>query len=705
MAALAIALCFLASGATAAPPKLSDLAGFWTGAIEVPGSPLQVEIVVADDTNATINIPAQGITKMPLTIGKTDADLTLLIDSIPGKPTFHIAAAAEADTLKGEFKQGGQTFPYTLKMGENVVELAKKRLEGWDEFMAQVMKDYEVPGVGLAIVYKGEVILSKGYGHRNVEKDLPVTAKTQFAIGSSTKAFTCLTLATLVEEGKLTWEDRVEDVLPDFRLKDEMVSARIQVRDLVSHVSGMPRHDLLWYNNEEMTRGEIVKRLRHLELNKDLREEFQYNNLMYIAAGVLTEHLAGGTWEEAVTKRVLDPLEMNETNFGQEDMEAKGDFATGYNRRDGKIVAMPFRDLPIAGPAGNINSNADDMAKWLLFQLGDGKAPNGKEIVSNAMFKRLHTPLVALGGQPSPKVPEIGPGSYAMGWFVDTYRGRWRIRHGGNIDGFSADVRFYPTDDLGIVVLANKAATPIPALIINHIVDRVLDLPKKDWAGDQLKAFKAQQEGGEEAFDRMEETRIKDTKPSFPVENYAGEYEHPGYGKMVFEMDGDVLKGAYHGIPMPLEHWHYNTFNVTIDEKDPAFENSRVNFLVNEGGDLTGLEVNLEPAVEPIKFALVGNPALQKESYLTEYVGEFTDGKELTATFAIKDGKLTLSIEGQPDSVLIGTKKDRFRIQELPGYNIEFTRGSEKIAGVKFLQPNGVFEAKKSDENEKKDGD
>ena len=240
-------------------------------------------------------------------------------------------------------------------------------LAGLDEFVAGAMKDWKVPGVAVAVVKDGQVILSKGYGTRDADKQLPVTPKTLFAIGSITKSFTVTALGMLADDGKLDWDKPVREYLPEFRLYDQVASDHMTPRDLVTPRSGLPRHDALWYNST-FTRREMIERLRYLEPSKDFRSTWQYNNLMFLTAGYLAGQLAGTSWEELVRARIFGPLGMTGSNFSVTDSQKSPDFAQPYATVKEETKKIPFRGIDEMAPAGSINSNIEDMTRYLLFQ-------------------------------------------------------------------------------------------------------------------------------------------------------------------------------------------------------------------------------------------------------------------------------------------------------------------------------------------------
>jgi len=280
-----------------------------------------------------------------------------------------------------------------------------KALEGFDDFVNQTIKDWHGAGAAVAIVQGDKVVLLKGYGYRDVEKKLPITPKSLFAIASITKSFTVSDLGMLMDEGKGGWDVPVRTAFPAFKLYDPVLTEQMTVRDLVTHRSGLPRHDMVWYSSD-FSRDDLIRRLQYLEPNKPLRSTFQYNNLMFMTAGYIAGLLDNKKWEDSLRARVLTPLGMNTTTFSLKELQANPDFALPYQKgRDLKaeLKRMPFEatcpDTCALGPAGELNSNAEDMSHYLLFHLNKGKY-NGQQLLSENNSSQMQTPQMTLSGAP-----------------------------------------------------------------------------------------------------------------------------------------------------------------------------------------------------------------------------------------------------------------------------------------------------------------
>jgi CubicO group peptidase (beta-lactamase class C family) len=355
-----------------------------------------------------------------------------------------------------------------------------KRLAGIDTFINRMLKEWNAAGVTVAIVEKNKVLLAKGFGYKDYENKIPVTENTLFAIGSCTKAFTSSLLSFPVKEGKLDLDKPVHEYLPDLRfIKDEMTN-HITARDMMCHRTGLPRHDLAWYS-AKTRRDSLIHIIRYFEPSAPLRQRWQYNNFMFLAQGVLAQKLSGKSWEELIKEKIFTPLDMNASNTSINDYQKAPDFSFGYREEDSKVIKMKFMNIDAIGPAGSINSNAKDMANWVMMWINGGKF-NGKEIIPTAYYNQaISSQMIINSGLPTKEQPDVFFANYGMGWFLANYRGHYRVEHGGNIDGFSTSTSFFPTDSIGVFISVNQNGSPLPAIIRNMIVDRLLGLKFRNW--------------------------------------------------------------------------------------------------------------------------------------------------------------------------------------------------------------------------------
>jgi CubicO group peptidase (beta-lactamase class C family) len=556
---------------------------------------------------------------------------------------------------------------------------AAQKLDGFDAFANQELRDWKCDGFAIAIVQDGKVILSKGYGLRDVKKNLPVTTKTLFAIGSATKSFTVTSLGVLVDQGKLDWDKPVRDYLPDFRLWDQFATERMTTRDLVTHRSGLPRHDLMWYNSP-FTRQELFERLRYLEPNKDFRTTFQYQNLMFMTAGYLAGHVAGTTWEQLVRKAIFEPLGMTLSNFSITDSQKSADFSQPYQVVNDVPVDIPFRNIDSIGPAGSINSNIEDMTKYIMMHLAKGKG-----VVSATNEMQMMMPQMAIQA-PSPD-KEVGDLSYGMGFFVTSYRGHKFVHHGGNIDGFSALVAFLPEDNVGLVILTNQNTSSLPAVVAYNIWDRLLGMDQVDWTARTKQQRALTRASEQEAKQKGYTTQRTGTHPSHDLGEYAGEYEHSGYGIIKIEYANGSLKLDYHGLGGTLSHFHYDVFEVPKDDLNP-FSGEKVQFRTNLAGEIESLGIPFEATLKDITFVRLGDRSMTQKTFLQPLTGDYQRGPLLAAVSLKGDSALTLTLPGQPVYNLVPVHGTKFNIKELNGYSVEF-KGEDLV----FYQPTGTFSA------------
>ncbi|MEQ1630845.1 MAG: serine hydrolase [Planctomycetota bacterium] len=666
--------------------------GEWSGAIEVPANEILITVRFEDKNGVLrgrIDIPAQGATDLALTgIDTNGRSVRFSIEDVGGDPTFAGELDEKGEVLTGTFTQGGQELTFRLVRKAS----GPAPIESFDGFQAWFDESrpmFSVPGCAVAVVKGGELLLTFVSGERDREGTKPVTADTLFAIGSSTKAFTTFLLATMVKDGAIEWDAPVQRWLPEFTLHDEPLSTRITPRDLVTHRSGMPRHDLVWYG-ATFDRADMVRRLRHLELSHDLREAWQYNNLMYLTAGHLAERVGGSSWEELVRSRVLARLGMARSNFTVAEMQRDEDHAEPYRKDDDNVAHIPFRDITAIGPAGSINSSVREMARWVALHVQRGQIDGERVLLPDAM-RELHSPHMVMPARPrtSKDIVDVG---YGLGWFVDVYRGHRRVHHGGNIDGFSAMVAFLPDAGYGFVVLTNLDTTPFAECVVRNLADRALALEIRDWRSEMLQRG-AQQDGMEAAGKAgAEQERKKDTVPSHALADFAGDYAHDGYGACAIVLTDGVLHLDLHGIRAPLQHWHYDVFRCGHEAANPEIEGQKLQFMTDLEGEVDAVRIVLEPAVEPIRFSRAPDARLRDPQFLARFVGVY-DLDSMTASISLEGDRLVAVLPGQrfhlePQRGLV------FALAGQPGYSVRFVEGADgAIVAARFRQPEGVFEA------------
>ena len=492
-----------------------------------------------------------------------------------------------------------------------------ERVTGLTYLIDEELARFKVPGAAVAVINGDEIALSRGFGQRDGDLRLPVTEHTLFPIGSTTKAFTSAVVGTLVDEGSLAWDRPIREYLPGFELSDPIAARELTVRDMLSHRSGLPRHDMLMlmYGGGGLSRADLVERLRYLEFNKGFRAEWQYNNLLYMAVGHLIEVVTGVTWEDAVQQRVLDPLDMTETNFSLVELQKSDDHSLGYSEQNGSVVPVPFRSIEIIGPAGSINSSISDMCKWLRANIGRGDSEGGS-IVSQEALKEIRAPAIVLPGDAIPW-DEVNLVGYALGWLVEDFRGHRLVWHNGGVDGFKTIISFIPSADVGVVVLSNRFPSFAPETIAYAVLEQLLDLEALPWGERYLQIQQTTAEGSKDTRARRR-ARSKTAPPTHSPSDYAGSYVHPGYGRISFAVDGDQLVADLHDLRVTMEHRHYDVWEANEEALDLTIQFS---FAMDFEGEIASVHAALEPTVDPIVFSKEPDRALSDPEFLDREEG------------------------------------------------------------------------------------
>jgi CubicO group peptidase (beta-lactamase class C family) len=568
--------------------------------------------------------------------------------------------------------------------------IADPALAGFDQFVESELKKWNVPGIAITVVKDGKVILKRGYGLRDTEKKLPMTENTVQPIASVTKSFTVASLATLVREGKLSWDKPVRDYLSDFKMHNDYTTMNATPRDLVTHRTGLPRHDSSWFN-ATASREELYKRIQYLEPSASLRATWQYNNFMYMTAGYMGGKIAGSDWESLVRNNLFTPLGMSNSSFTIDDMMKAGDVGRGYKWNEKEVATLiPYRGLAAMGPTGSINSNMEDMSRYLSMYLAGGKFEN-KTILNAADIVEMTNPQMVMAD--ARRFEEISSTQYGMGFFLTHYRGKRLVHHGGNMPGASSLLSFLPTKNMGVFTTANMSGARLPTIVTYAIYDRLLGMKPVDWSG-RFWDIKEKDKASEESAKKQKLTPQKSgTKPVHALADYAGDYAHPGYGTITFTQTNSVLSGTYNQLSSTFPHFHYEIF-AAPDDKLNDLSQTKVQFVTNMDGDVGSVLIALESSVKPIEFIRQPDAAFKNREFLKQFSGEYELGS-VKAIIALRDDNvLTLAIPGQSVRELAGLRGKKFLVKGLNGYSLEFIDDkSGKITQAAFYQPTGNFVA------------
>ncbi|TDI43432.1 MAG: serine hydrolase [Acidobacteria bacterium] len=466
--------------------------------------------------------------------------------------------------------------------------------EDLDAYIEDVRSEWRVAGLSISVVKDGAVVYAKGFGDRERGSGLAVDEHTLFAIGSNTKAFTAAGLGILVDDGKLSWDDRVIDHLPWFRLKEPYVTREITVRDILSHRSGLGRRgDSNWYASD-FDREEIVRRIRHLEPNSSFRSQAGYQNTMFLTAGLVIEAVTGESWDTWIKHRILQPLGMTRSRTSVLELEGMDNVATPHAILDDEVVVVPHRNIDNIGPAGSILSSALEMTYWMRAMLGEGAFEETRIVSENVVSEVWKSNIIyPLPPSYTKLFPSTHFSTYGLGWGLRDYRGRLVATHTGGIDGMLSQILLLPEEELGIVVLTNTSPSGSLAqsTVTFHIVDAYLGASgETDWRAAFRELGESQKKQQVETRQKRDASRVADTTPTLALDAYAGKYEDTMYGALSFSIKGDALVLRRHSDWIAdLEHWHFDTFLARW--RDPVMGESLVSFRIAANGKVSSVDV------------------------------------------------------------------------------------------------------------------
>ncbi len=584
---------------------------------------------------------------------------------------------------------------------------AASALEGLDEQIESWMDEWKVPGLGVSVVRDGRVVLARGYGVKDVESAAPATADTLFAIGSNTKSFTVTLLGMLAADGLFDWNTPVREYIPEFELHDEVATALMTPEDLVTHRSGLPRHDLLWLGTG-LTRDELLARLKYLEPTQPLRYRYQYQNLMFMTAGILAERVTGASWEELTEQRIFAPLGMKTATVSVDDMQQAADFSYPHGHEgEGPPARIPFRNIDAVGPAGSVNASAREMANYVQFHLDYGRW-QGEQLLPEATARSMQSPHMPITGPQltaffsGAEDGTLGDPSYGLGLMTGSYRGRKHVRHGGGIDGFISSMEWLPHDDIGVVVLSNTSSSgTVPGLVVRAVFDRLLGLEPIDWAGRSREAEAKARTAADEAREKRADRRHADTRPSHALEDFTGDYSHPAYGVAKVRLEADALQIEAVGFAAPLEHFHYDVFVVPdeIDGREPPIAGVTATFLYDTSGTVDRVTLPLQAGIDDIVFERLADAAMSELAFLEKLAGRYSLAGQVVSV-GLRGETLTLDVPGQPTYTLVPKQGTTFGLKGLDGFSVEFdlAEGAEAASAATFHQPNGTFTAQRSED-------
>ncbi len=484
---------------------------------------------------------------------------------------------------------------YVLALATLVVSYAlhsQADIKAIDKYIEKARKDWNVPGMAVAIVKDGQVVLGKGYGVKELGKKDQVDENTQFAIASNSKAFVASCIAKLVEEGKLSWKDKVQDHLPYFRLyNDDYVSANTTVEDLLCHRVGLGTYsgDVIWYKSEKSAE-EVVKMAAHVPKVYEWRDGYGYTNLMFIAAGEVIRAVTGAPWEDYVKANFLQPLQMENTVISVNDINNNAATPHKPTLERGTEIS-PWASWDTSSAAGGIISSVADMSKWMIMNLNGGIS-GADTLIDKEQQNLLWTPHnnFRLSESSKESIPGRHFAGYGLGWSLMDYHGNLAVSHGGGYDGMYSRVMMLPDQKLGVVILTNSMEG-ISVPLAYYIVNQYLKKDERDWSAEYLKRARSSN-GHRDDVEERTEARVDGTSPSKEISDYEGIYYDPMYGNITIKSEGGKLRIEFADAPKlgaTLTHWHYDTYQIKWDEEHAWFDFGTVSFSLSNNREVEGL--------------------------------------------------------------------------------------------------------------------
>ena len=464
-------------------------------------------------------------------------------------------------------------------------------LEHLDAYFKQVVADWEVPGMTIGIVKDGKLIFSKGYGVKEIGKNEAPDPNTLYAIASNSKAFTTAVIAMLVQEGKLSWNQKVQEILPYFQLYDPAVSSMTAVKDLLCHRVGLGTFsgDVIWYKSN-LSGEQLIRKFKHVPQAYDFRAGYGYSNLMFITAGEVIEQVTGKSWSQNVKERILDPLGMSRTIATVNDLDKIGNYATPHGYEDGKNFPIEWANWDNVAATGGLISSINDMAKWMIWNMNHGIM--GKDTMLAATSRNIiwspHNSYVLDHVKGNDFNRHFS--GYGLGWGLSDHHGRMRVSHGGGYDGMITAVNLIPDENLGVVVLTNGMRSPTMA-VTYYTIDHFLGIKGKDWSKVMLDNRNSRIKNDTRISSRKEK-KAAGTQPSIPIIDMTGTYHAPIYGNILVSENEGILSIDFEHSPelrAHLEHWHYDTWKLNWDKDHAWFSFGTVKFETNNNLEVTGL--------------------------------------------------------------------------------------------------------------------
>jgi len=563
-----------------------------------------------------------------------------------------------------------------------------KELADFDALMEKLVRDCNVPGIGVSVIKDEEILIAKGYGYRDHAHKLPFTAATGFPIASNTKLFTAVAAGLLVDRGLLSFDRPIRDFVPSLSFYDKSLDEAVTLRDMLGHRTGVPRHDTIWYE-AGLSPKQLFERIRFMKPTAPLRTKFIYNNMMYEAVGHIIELLTGKPWDIFVRDEILTPLGMIGTAFTITDMLAQPEYAVPFlERRDSsELWQPPYMDDDESSPAGSMVASLGDISRWLVMLMNNGRI-DGKQVIPERILKATLAP-----GLPLPDLmneimgfsPELNV-IYGMGRQTSAYRGHLLTSHGGDLRAFHSQISYLPREKIGVSVFVIGDHCAILRDAVGYeIYDRMLGLAPTDWTERMLDFDKKARNSICEARQRVTPNAVPGTRPSHDLADYAGHYDHPAYGTLTVALHDKQLQFEFRQTRLALNHFHYDRFETPDDEADGAWS---ILFQTSALGDIDRAVLWLDQA----DAVFVRVPIAPPVSVIEQLVGIYVSELGIKAAVQLNgDQKLTLRFPFQPAEVLVPFRDLQFRSRLSPETTFEFVMDDGRVTALRYWDSHVEF--------------
>lgn len=565
-----------------------------------------------------------------------------------------------------------------------------------EDKIAEILAASPVAGLSLVIVDEKDILYSEGFGLANIEGENPFTDKTLVQIGSVSKSFTATSVGLIVQEGHFGWDDSVQEIYPRFRVSDKAVGSRITFRDLLSHRTGLPRHDFLWYKGH-FQMEEFFNQLPHLRFAVDLRQKFLYNNLMYDTCAKIVSDVSGLSFAQFHKEKIFSPLGMNESHRDLVVDHKIDSYATPYLVREDKPVKTKYFVQEYPSGAGGVVSNALEMGNWLVMNLSGGLL-NEEQLFPSEVIREIQKPQILVGEVGlSSFVPELNhslmPG-YALGWGTEVYRGNRFVQHGGYIDGFASIAGFLPDQKLGIGIFANTDCNLLINGLMLWIIDSILKLDPVDWVEQALSRSTKAWQANDASKETLLNNRVKGTSPTFSLTDYCGCFHNPAYGTFEVRLVDQSLEATLGRFVSKLEHYHYNTFLFSVEHIN---YHELLHFVVNRRAQVEKLELTLDNELSPEVFVKQPDKKFSTSDYLDQFCGVYDYlGKPLEIKRT--KGKLVAYTTVGTQISLVPVSEDLFEHEQVKAVKYSFKRDSGGIVIQLIIEAlGGVVIAEKTE--------